>query len=101
MESIRPSSSAYFPEVSDDLGREPGSPYPSQESLPADSYSDTPGSVDQLSQSHQETYLRAAHYTVVHARPGELVQHVQVIAGWWAGSLLHYGTLNYFVLCRP
>ena len=73
MESIRPSSSGYFAEQSEELVREPGSPYPVQEySGPVVS------AVETLSQSQADTYLRAGHYTVVAARPGDLVHHVQV-----------------------
>ncbi|KAF0304270.1 Zinc finger protein 845 [Amphibalanus amphitrite] len=77
MESLRASSSSYFPEVDDELGRDAGSPYGGQQALQAASYSDQealpPSSVATLSPGPQETYLRAGHYTVVAARPGELV----------------------------
>ncbi|XP_043204759.1 zinc finger and BTB domain-containing protein 17-like isoform X2 [Amphibalanus amphitrite] len=77
MESLRASSSSYFPEVDDELGRDAGSPYAGQQALQAASYSDQealpPSSVATLSPGPQETYLRAGHYTVVAARPGELV----------------------------
>ena len=79
MESIRPPTSGYFPVVSAELGRDSDSPYGGQEPLPSVSYAETPSSVGQL--SHQETYLRAGHYTVVTTRPGELVHH-QVRSAW-------------------
>ena len=75
---MRASSSGYFPEVAGELGRDAGSPYAGQETLPPVSYAETPAQVDGLSPGPQETYLRAGHYTVVAARPGELVHQVQV-----------------------